>query len=57
MKQKVHYIIIVILLLIPAIRGKAQEPGSDELLGDLFPRIMDTRNDAERLRINDSTNY
>lgn len=54
MKQKVLYIIIVVLLLIPAIQSKAQVPGSDELLGDLFPRILDTRNDAERLRINDS---
>lgn len=54
MRQKAYFIIFIILLLIPAIQGKAQPIGADELLGDLFPRILDTRNDAERISINDS---
>jgi hypothetical protein len=54
MRQKAYFIIFVVLLLIPAIRGMAQPPGAGGLLGDLFPRILDTRNDAERIRINDS---
>ncbi len=54
MKQKAYFIILVILFLIPAVRGKTQPPGAEAMLEDLFSRILDTRNDAERIRINDS---
>ena len=56
MKQKAYFIILVFLLLIPAVKGKAQPPGTGGMLENLFSRILDTRNDAERIRINDSIN-
>ncbi len=57
MRQKAYFITLVILFLIPAVRGKAQSQGTEEMLENLFSRILDTRSDTERIRINDSINF
>jgi hypothetical protein len=56
MKQKVFSIIVIILSLVSAGKIYAQTPDTEEILGDLFSRIMETRNNDERIRINDSIN-
>jgi len=54
MNHKIYFIILVVLFLTPSGTGNAQQPGTEEILGNLFSRILDTRDDAERIRLNDS---
>ncbi len=54
MRQKVFYIILTALFLVPAMKVKSQQTDSGEILQELFNGIMDTRNDKERIRLNDS---
>ena len=54
MRQKAYLICLVTLFLIPAITARTQPPDADVILEDLFAGIMNTRNDAERIRLNDS---
>jgi hypothetical protein len=54
MRQKAFYIILTALLLVPAMKIKSQQPESGEILQELFYRIVDTRNNEERIQLNDS---
>ena len=56
MRQKVICIIILIFFSIPFLDISAQQPGTEEILEDLFSRILNTRSNDERIRINDSIN-
>ena len=54
MRQKAFYIILTALFLVPAMKVKSQQPESGEILQQLFNGILDTRNDQERIQLNDS---
>jgi len=54
MRQKTFYIILTALFLVPAMKVKSQQPESGEILQQLFNGILDTRNDEERIQLNDS---
>ena len=54
MRQKAFYIILTALFLVPAMKVKSQQPESGEILQQLFNGILDTRNDEERIQLNDS---
>jgi hypothetical protein len=54
MRQKAFYIILTALFLVPAMKIKSQQPESGEILQELFYRIVDTRNNEERIQLNDS---
>ena len=56
MRQKAICIIILIFFSIPSLDISAQQPGTEEILEDLFSRILNTRSNDERIRINDSIN-
>jgi hypothetical protein len=56
MKRKAYFIILINLCIICTVTLKAQEPGTESTLGDLFSRILSTRDDSIRIRINDSIN-
>jgi len=54
MRQKAFYIILTALFLVPAMKIKSQQPESGEILQELFYGIIDTRNNEERIQLNDS---
>ena len=54
MRLKVFYIILAAYLLVPAITVNCQQPGEEEILLKLFSGILDTNNNEERVRLNDS---
>lgn len=54
MRQKAFYIILTALFLVPAMKIKSQQPESGEILQELFYGIVDTRNNEERIQLNDS---
>jgi len=54
MRQKTFYIILIALFMVPAMKVKSQQPESGEILQQLFNGILDTRNDEERIQLNDS---
>jgi hypothetical protein len=54
MRQKAFYIILTALFLVPAMKVKSQQPESGEILQELFYGIVDTRNNEERIQLNDS---
>jgi len=54
MRQKTFYIILTALFLVPAMKIKSQQPESGEILQELFYGIVDTRNNEERIQLNDS---
>jgi len=54
MRQKTFYIILTALFMVPAMKVKSQQPESGEILKQLFNGILDTRNDEERIQLNDS---
>jgi hypothetical protein len=54
MRQKAFYIILTALFLVQAMKIKSQQPESGEILQELFYGIVDTRNNEERIQLNDS---
>jgi hypothetical protein len=56
MRQYSYPIFLLLLIIISPVTVKAQQQGTEEILQDLFSRILETRNDSARIRINDSIN-
>ncbi|MGD0341626.1 MAG: hypothetical protein ABSA76_07965, partial [Bacteroidales bacterium] len=54
MKRYTFIIIAIFLLSIPEVSCRAFAPDPSILLENLFRRILNTNNDNERIRLNDS---
>jgi len=54
MKQTGCFLILLLLLAAPAVSLNGQQAETEETLSDLFSRILNTRDDDERVRLNDS---
>ncbi len=54
MKSKAFLINLLVSLAAFSPAAHGQQPGTEDLLNNLFTRILDTRDDDERMRLNDS---
>ncbi len=54
MKQKAFYIILSALFMILSMNVKSQQSNSEEILNELIYDILDTKDNEERIRLNDS---